>query len=358
MESLQQIPGIDEAFLELLEVAGFRDCQSLARAGIEPLVRELERANGILQIAGIAPTHEQIGAWIRTAREIVGEQNTEPATEVVMPANFEIMPEVAAMLENAPCAIPFPGRWLARSNITVGEIIPGILLNRYAGDLEIRVEEHLASSRKVPKAHAGQYVRSAEKPQMGRLDIDVSRLRAIGRHAESGNGSQPAHPIELPCKRAEAGSINLSTQALPETNAGKERNSRRYIRGVLHSNPWSVRVAATITLGLIALLPVAFAVSILLVLSHGDPENYSWVRPWWLVFPMLVPVAALFWLIFGFPCSCRICRQKLFFPGKHRKNARTHHIPLLGYIVPLIFHLLIFQWFRCMHCGTPVRLRK
>jgi hypothetical protein len=358
MHSLKDIPGIEETALELLEAAGFRDCESLARAGVDPLVRELERANEILQIAGTAPDREQVTRWIRAARGIIGEKNTEPSLVTVMPVNFEVMPEVASMLQYSPCAIPFPGRWLADSNITVAEIIPGILLNRYAGDLEVRIEDRMPTSNPVSKTPANQYVQVAEKPPIGRLDIDVSRLRNFEQFTASTQVPQSAARIERPLAHMSPDAIDLVIQALPETNVGKDRNSRRYIRGVLHSSPWSVRSAALITLLLIGLLPVAIAVSPLLVLSDGDPESYHWVRPWWVVFPFLVPVLGLAWLVWGYSCSCRICRQKLFVPGKHRKNAKAHRIPLLGYILPLIFHLMIFQWFRCTHCGTPVRLKK
>jgi hypothetical protein len=357
MQRLNEIPGIEDTSLELLEAAGFRDCASLARAGVTPLTRELERANAILQIAGDPPRQEEIDRWIRSAREITGEENTEPAAQAIMPVNFEVLPNVAAMLETAPCAIPFPGRWLAESNISVAEIVPGILLSRYAGDLEIRIEDRMPGVHTASRAYVNQYVQVAERPQVGRLDIDVSRLRNTDEYLAA-TSAQSIVRVERPLARNANDAFNLISETLPETNTGINRNSRRYIRGVLHSNPWSVRLGALLTLALFILLPIAFVVSLLLVLSDGNPEVYHWVRPWWVVFPFLVPVVGLFWLIWGYSCSCRICRQKLFIPGKHRKNAKAHHLPLLGYILPLALHLLIFRWFRCTHCGTPVRLKK
>lgn len=358
MQSLTEIPGIEETSLELLEAAGFRDCASLARAGVDPLSSELERANRILKIAGSAPAPDQINQWIRAAREITGEENTEPSPVAVMPVNFEVVANVAAMLEKAPCAIPFPGRWLTESQITVSEIVPGILLNRYTGDLEIRIEDRLPTTQGPLRSTANQYVMVAEKPQIGRLDIDVSKVRTVDEYATKSNMPKPSG-VEEPAVAPDTElAVNLLTETLPKTNVGRARNSRRYIRGVLHSDPWALRFGAIITLTLLALLPIAFFVSPLLVLSDGNPEKYHWVRPWWIIFPFMVPVLALFWLIWGYSCSCRICRQKLFVPKKHRKNSKAHHVPVLGYIVPLIFHLLIFRWFRCTHCGTPVRLKK
>lgn len=358
MPSLKEIPEIEETALELLEAAGFLDCTALARAGVDPLTRELERANGILKIAESPPKRQEVDLWIRMAREITGEENTEPVQEAVMPVNFEKQPKVAAILENAPCAIPFPGRWLADSNIAVSEILPGILLNRYAGDLEVRIEDRLPASQVAPRVMHNPYVQIAEKPQVGRLNIDVSRLRSVEEIAATVNVRQPSVRMERPLNLNGEDAFDLLTETLPETNSGKNRNSRRYIRGVLHSNPWALRFGALITLMLLAILPIAVVVPPLLLLQDGDPEFYHWVRPWWIVFAFLLPVMGLLWLFWGYSCSCRICRQKLFLPRKHRKNAKAHHVFLLGYIVPLIFHMLIFKWFRCTHCGTPVRLKK
>lgn len=358
MEPLNKIPGIGQTSLELLEAAGFRDCDMLALAGVEPLLVEFERANATLGIADEIPNREQITDWIRAAREIIQEENPAPSLEVVMPANFEILPEVIAMLEKSPCAIPFPGRWLADSDIKVAEIVPGILLNRYAGDLEVRCHEPSPTSPTFSRASSRQYVQVSEKPEQGRLVIDVTRLRSfedvgpvVKKRKTSGFSQESAAQVE-------PDAFDLITESLPGTNAGRDINSRRSIRGVLYPNPGAIRFGAMLTLILLLLLPLAIVVSPLLLLSDGDPAKYHWVRPWWVAFPFAVPVVGVMWMLWGRPCCCRICRQKLFVPCKHLKNANAHHVPILGYIVPLIFHLLIFQWFRCSHCGTPVRLKK
>jgi hypothetical protein len=142
----------------------------------------------------------------------------------------------------------------------------------------------------------------------------------------------------------------------PESN--KEKTPRRVVRGVPHSNPWRIRIGALITIPLMLLVPISIVVSPLLLLHDTKPDEYPWVRTWWLVFPLLLPLFGIAWLIWGHSCSCRICRIKLFVPSHHQKNAKAHHLPLLGYILPLCLHLLCFGWFRCTHCGTPVRLKK
>lgn len=362
MRNITDIPGIGRVSLELLEAAGFHDVESLAKAGLEPLTSEIERANDMLKIAKRPPARGSIEKWIRAAREAVGEADEAPVAEEqsVMPVNFEVVPSVASMLDAAPCAIPFPGRWLAASEIQVAEIHPGILLNRYTGDLEVRIEDRVSQDQE-PEAAArtasNQYVQVAEKQKPARREIDVSRLRSTEEYAQDPlllSRRSPRSAAE-PDAELEQGSVRAPRR---ETNAGKNPNSRRYIRGVLHSNPWSLRIGALVTLLLFFVIPVSLVITPLLMLQDGDPEFYHWVRPWWVVFPFLVPLVGICWLIWAYSCSCRICRQKLFVPKKHRKNAKAHHIPLLGYILPLAFHLLVFQWFRCTHCGTPVRLKR
>ncbi len=360
MHSLIEIPGIEETSLELLEAAGFRDCESLARAGVAPLTDEIGRANRILQITEHPPSPEQIAGWIRAARGIIGGESDEPDSETVMPVNFETLPHVVAMLDNAPCAIPFPGRWLSESNIKVSEIIPGILLNRCDGDLQIRIEDRIPQSQGLPKPSSNQYVQIAERPQQTRLEIDLTKLRPLDEVSAMPRGrrrSSPAHG-SLPSKSSGVDAMDLLETRDPIHPPGVERRPRGQIRGVLHSDPWAIRFGALLTLLLLVTILLAVISGPLLLLSDRHPEAFSWVRPWWIIFPFFVPVMALFWLIWGYSCSCRICRQKLFVPKKHRKNAKAHHVPLVGYILPLILHLLLFQWFRCTHCGTPVRLKK
>ena len=54
---------------------------------------------------------------------------------------------------------------------------------------------------------------------------------------------------------------------------------------------------------------------------------------------------------------CRICSCNLFYSKNCHKNRKAHLIPGLGYVASAALHLLTFGWFRCMYCGTAIRLR-
>jgi hypothetical protein len=52
---------------------------------------------------------------------------------------------------------------------------------------------------------------------------------------------------------------------------------------------------------------------------------------------------------------CRICTCHLFYSKRCTKNSRAHK-SIFGYVATLCLHMLTFHWFRCMYCGTSIRL--
>ena len=69
------------------------------------------------------------------------------------------------------------------------------------------------------------------------------------------------------------------------TNKGRDPLSRWYIRGVLHSHPFSTYAGALVTLLLLIMTPVAVISALLLLLSGETPEQFAWVPAWLLAFP-------------------------------------------------------------------------
>lgn len=356
MTNLSSIPGIGKSSLELLEAAGFPDAESLAKAGVDELVKELERANTILQIAKKAPARSDVEKWIASARDMTGVDD-KVATAVAMPVNYEDSPQVAKMLKEALFAIPLPGKLLVDQQVGVRDIPPGILLNRYSGDLEVRVEDRVPAPKHGRPSVPSSSVRMADsirmaEPAPSRLEIDTSRVKPVDALA----GPKPRSITS----KASGDEDRVALIRAPRvgTNKGRNPNSRLYIRGVLHSHPFSIAIGAIVTLVLMVMLPTGIISAALLLFSSEMPEKFSWVPKWLLVFPLALPVLGLIYLIWGARGSCRICGQKLFVPRMCLKNTKAHHIRGLGHIVPLCFHILLFKWFRCTYCGTPVRLKK
>jgi len=349
MTNLTRIPGIGKAAVELLEVAGFPDAESLAKAGIDELASELERANRILRISQQAPERADVEKWIASAQDLTGVPQI--ASAAVMPVNQEIRPQVATMLANSPFAIPLPARFLVEQHLAVGDIPAAILLNRYSGDLEVKIEDRVPAFKHGRPAVPSSNVRLAEVSGT-RRDMDVSRIKSIDVLA-----GRPVKPVGV-VPREENERIALLRAPRTETNLGRDPKSRRYIRGVMHSHPLGISAGAVVTLLLVGMLPLGIISSALLLVSREFPEYFSWVPAWLLVFPLSLPAFGIAYMIWGMPASCRICGQKIFVPRMCLKNSKAHRLPGLGHIIPVAIHILLFKWFRCTYCGTPVRLKQ
>lgn len=353
MSQLASIPGIGKASLELLEAAGFLDVSAIARAEADQLMAELKRANAMLQITKQNPSHATVVKWILAAREMVGapEEKKEPEAPVQVTVDYEQTEQGVAILATAPFAIPLPARILMANNLGVADVPPAVLFNRYTGDYDVRSGTNLPEIRNAKPATANQYVRISE-PTAQRMDIDISKLRST---------EDPSEPLlRMPAAKASPANDRIALLRAPrsETNKGRDPKSRWYIRGVLHSHPLSIMIGAVVTLVVMLFVPLAIISAGLLLLSGEMPGKFSWVPGWLIVFPLALPVCGLFYLIWGIGGSCRICGQSLFRHRSHLKNSRAHRLPGLGYIIPLCFHILVFRWFRCTHCGTPVRLKE
>lgn len=353
MSTLLTIPGLGKSSLELLEAVGFVDEDSLAKAGLEELVDELERANAVLKIAKRPPRRADVRKWLAAARERVGIVEEERSSSPLVAVNYEGNPEVLQMLERAPTAIPLPARLLVENQLAVGDIPPAIFLNRVVGDLDVRVASE-ATARPPARPASSSAVLLGDAPAP-RRDFDVTRIRSIA-------DMEPANGSKLPSGlTSAAGNDRVALIRAPraETNRGRDPESRTYIRGVLHTHPWQMLLGALVTLLLMLDLPLAVLSAILLLLSDQKPQSFSWVPNWFLIFPVVLPLIGLaFLLLCVAGGKCRICTQRQFVPRACRKNAKAHYLPFIGYIIPTALHMLLFRWFRCTYCGTPVRLKE
>lgn len=351
MLKLNEIPGIDSSDAELLDMAGIRDAKHLAEQDLNELLEKLKQANKILQFPDGVPADLTVENWIRSAELATSQMKGEfknPSLENAV--NFEGNEQVAEMLAIAPCAIPLPGKYLMEKKIRVSDIPAGLLLNRYSGDLDVRI-----GNPEVPQSDVPQR-RQAPPAQLGQKsnpkNFDPSNLKAIDPNAA------PVQRVAKSKQGHEEDRVSLIRAPREATNRGKNPNSRRYVRGVLHTHPWHLRIGALFTLLLIPLLPTAIISGLLLLLSSISPESFPWVPKWLIAFPIALPVIGIGFVLWGLPGKCRVCSQKLFVHKRALKHTKAHRLFYMGYVVPLSIHLLLFSWFRCSSCGTPVRLKK
>ncbi len=351
MLKLNEIPGIDSTDAELLDMAGIRDAKHLAEQDLGKLLENLKRANNILEFTGGAPDETTVETWIRNANEAVSQNKNEfKSASLATAVNYEGNEQVAEMLANAPCAIPLPGKYLAEKKIRVSDIPAGLLLNRYSGDLDVRIGNPELPQSDVPQRRQASPAEIGQKAQS--KNFDPSSLKAINPNAA------PIQRVAKSKQGHEEDRVALIRAPRESTNRGKNPRSRNYVRGVLHTHPWHLRIGAFFTLILLPILPLAIISGFLLLLSSISPESFPWVPKWIIAFPIALPVIGLGYMFWGFPGKCRVCSQRLFARKRAIKHAKAHKLFYLGYVVPLSIHLLLFSWFRCSSCGTPVRLKK
>ncbi len=359
MPALDEIPGIGKGSLELLDAAGIRDAAHLTRQDPDKLVAEIHRANEVLGISKRSPGIATVDKWINAAIDLIGaeptnaEAGTEPAPESNPPVNYEASGEVADMLQRAPFAIPLPGKAMMENKLGVSDVPAGLLLNRYSGDLDVRIGDPENPGPDVPARRAPAAIEQRATAQPERRQFDASNVKPATTESQKRGTRVPKSK-----EGHEHDRVALIRAPLEKTNRGKNPNSRRYIRGVLHTHPWSLRVGAVFSLLLLVNLPLAVISAFLLLISRENPGALPWVPEWILAFPIALPIIGIGYMIWGFNGKCRICTQKLFVHKAALKHVKAHRLPGLGFVIPLCLYLLLFNWFRCSSCGTPVRLKK
>ena len=355
MPALNEIPGIGKGSLELLDAAGIRDAAHLTEQDPDKLVSALQHANEVLEISNRSPGIATVAKWIQAAIDLVGvpPAEPEPAPESIPPVNHEASGEVTLMLERAPFAIPLPGKIMMENKLGVSDIPAGLLLNRYSGDLDVRIGDPESPAPDVPIRRAPAATEQRATTQPTRRQFDVSNLKPATTESQVRGTRVPKSK-----EGHEHDRVALIRAPLEKTNRGKNPNSRRYIRGVLHTHPWSLRVGAVFSLLLLVNLPLAVISAFLLLISRENPGALPWVPEWILAFPIALPIIGIGYMIWGFNGKCRICTQKLFVHKAALKHIKAHRLPGLGFVIPLCLYLLLFNWFRCSSCGTPVRLKK
>lgn len=137
----------------------------------------------------------------------------------------------------------------------------------------------------------------------------------------------------------------------PETNMGVDPGSRKYIRGVLHRSASKVTAAAYGYLICYALVGLSF---LPLPLIFIDKETFFWV----VFAPVLFLPAFFIYVLVVLNANCPVCRQKQFVPKACHKHVKAHHVPVVGYRLPTAVHIVFFKWFRCIFCGTSIRMKE
>ena len=326
MSAFSQFPEIRPDHAELLEAAGYPDPRALARAAEGDAHRAVELAAWQKGKLHKAPTLEMLRLWIRHARQL--------------PGSLDDVPEATS--EPAPATEP-----------SADDLPEAIALERPAlpgGGLYV-----------APSMRAQQETAHIAGPAGRRKDFTPGRGDEVpDRQVESGKftsfkdyqqGATRVAPLNsLP---ASAGPREMPTVPKKERIDAKDQLSRWVRRGVVHPRPGLLIFGAIVSL----LWRIALVCAIVglpwLIFTAENPGDHK----------NLVSLSAAVLAVLGFcqlialvRARCRICSCHMFYSRNCIKNSRSHRLLGLGHVASLAIHLLTFQWFRCMYCGTAIRL--
>ena len=305
MSSLTVIPGLSPEAIEQLTACGIESPAMLAAIPPAELHRVLELTAWKKGLLNRAPTLDTVHHWARLAREVAfpmedaGDKDDIPEA-IVVPRREKppvlggyVPPAQRARL--AAAGSPPPAAPIAPppGEILQGIPLPGFRTEAPAAMVSTSDKEELVSSR----------FNTFEDYQTGPM-----RVAPLSRHSIDAP-PEPVDPAEM------------------ERVAANEEIPRTTRRGVVYPDPVLLVVGALVSL----LWRVAVVAAVVAV-------------PW---------IAQL--VVLG-KARCRICSCHLFYSRNCAKNRKAHSIPGLGKTASLALHLLLFQWFRCMYCGTAIKL--
>lgn len=214
-----------------------------------------------------------------------------------------------------------------------------------AGDLSVNLDQVTEAIVVRPAAAA-----SAPQPVPARPAPAKPKFRDFKAYQEGRTGVAP-----LPRKPAEDEEEVEGSLKRFNYKPG-EPVPRLVRRGVPHPRPFFLVFCSLIVLVsrlLLMTVIVGTPVVVWPAFARGDTGpliGFLWIIGAWLV-------SCLFYVVFAVRARCRVCTNHIFWSKRCTKNAKAHRVPGLGLTSSLALHALMFGWFRCMYCGTAIRLK-
>jgi len=321
MTPLTTITGLPAETADLLAAAGIRSTHQLSRERPPDLHAKLELIAWQRGRASHAPPLDQLEHWVAVAGMVSGEAE---ALEV------DDIPEAVSLAKTDKAWMP--------SSMQPTQLAAGVV--RTEADPEPVRPQASASSNTWRK-------------------VDPANFTTIDAYNEGRTGLQPLSRDSLEQSRADAAGVanegdDATRRRVQRLRSNGEELSRWVKRGVVHPRPIHTWCGAVVSLVWRVALISGIAGFIYLVARVETPSHYTMEVIGG--FTILVVLGCL-QLHFAGRSRCRICSCNLFYSKNCLKNRKAHHFPPLGYVASLALHLLIFGWFRCMYCGTAIRLK-
>lgn len=344
---LTDIKTIKTREAELLGAVGIESVSALAQSDAEGLHEELLQANSYLGIVDKAPDLKRVKKWITDAEGRLPQTSRKSSAKVEKPVRLEPDTDKEGLFDGVLAARPVETDYIIEHEIAVADVP---IMTDFV-DLNAVVP---AIAKPEPTVKSAPIAMSALR--------EISSSTRIPRAKEPLGGEDEANEDQAP-KQEKRGKIeplkrntgfDIRKTASPKLNEGKKLHSRAYIRGVLHPQPGRVRMGAIFSALTLLLFPASILAAGYFLLNADRKEEMVWLT----AIPVTFLVVGFLYLTVSRPLKCRICGQPLFSRKACFKHVKAHRIRFLGYILPTSLHMLLFHWFRCIYCGTSVRLKK
>lgn len=168
-------------------------------------------------------------------------------------------------------------------------------------------------------------------------------------------GRMPVRPLDrksLTVGEDQESSTDLEQEEFEADQEIKKRMPIWHVRGVQYPSPFRAYFGAFVTVMAI-LCVIASAAMCVIAPIYLNGNRLA------LIIPFSGAVLfGLCYLLFAVGVHCRVCSCHLFYSRRCLKNKKAHR--LLGGLPMLAqsMHMLLFRWFRCMYCGTAIRLKR
>ena len=326
MTPLTTITGLTAEAAELLSSIGIRSTAHLAREESVSLHSRLEVIAWQRGRTSMAPQLEQLEHWIAVAGMLTPEGE-------VQTINVDEIPEAVTGATGGQAWMP-----------------PSLRAAREAGGAR-RTDPDPESARPKNAAADNQWRK-----------VDPAHFATIDAYNEGRIGVQPLsrdsiHDVPEAIgedDNGEADDDETAPRRVQRLRSNGEDISPWIRRGVVHPRGFHTWLGAVVSL--LWRIAITSAVIGFLYFIFKVENQSAYTREVIGGFVILV-ILGFMQLHFAGRSRCRICSCNLFHSKNCLKNRKAHHIPGLGYVGSLSLHVLVFGWFRCMYCGTAIRLK-
>ncbi|MDA0814829.1 MAG: DUF4332 domain-containing protein [Verrucomicrobia bacterium] len=400
MPGLGLIKGITDNAAELLEAAGVEKPLDLAVQDAAVLYPHLQTASRAMKRPDLLPERSEIDQWITAARELV--ETISPgalrgkATAGEVPRYKSDVGASARIGRSSDAAAPAKRHLQEPPHVESGDevelvatvlvddgdhdldAIPAVALDDYDFDLDGATIAAAAAGALAPgktalpttrdvKQHADtlahlEKLRARHEVDMGFGSPQVKDADDIWKEVDKSafatfNDYQEGKISVAPLSRKEGAkndAARLVQRVLPKQEE-EQSVSRLVRRGINYPYPVMAYCASLFVLFFrfyMIVLVIGLPISLI---QLGDTFNQYWIATAIAIGVFLL--LGIINLVIISKVRCRVCSCPMFLSQRCFKNKKAHLINGLGYVASLALHMVVFQWIRCMYCGTAIRVR-